>query len=84
MTDAAPRASLSHLAAEVAGGRLIPVLGPDVLTLGDGPPCVPTGARALSQGKASSRCRFVHSPVGCSVTARLRIRLRSWLSTTKP
>ncbi|MBI5165794.1 MAG: SIR2 family protein [Magnetospirillum sp.] len=53
MTDAAPRASLSHLAAEVAGGRLIPVLGPDVLTLGDGPPCVPTGARALSHLLAS-------------------------------
>lgn len=46
MTD--PRAILSTLGPEVAAGRLIPYLGPEVLGLGDAGPPVPVGARELS------------------------------------
>jgi hypothetical protein len=42
-----PRAELAGLRAEVVAGRLIPYLGPDLLTL-DGEPPVPAGARALA------------------------------------
>ncbi len=45
MTDA--RAILTELSAEIAAGRLIPYLGPEVLTLGGESP-VPAGARELS------------------------------------
>lgn len=38
---------LNSLGGEIAAGRLIPFLGPDLLGL-DGPPVVPTGARELA------------------------------------
>lgn len=41
-------ALLEHLSAETAAGRMIPYLGPDVLTLGPDEPPVPSGARALA------------------------------------
>ncbi|MCR6632247.1 MAG: SIR2 family protein [Magnetospirillum sp.] len=49
--SAAPETTvlLERLSADVAAGRLIPYLGPDVLTLGPAEPPVPAGARALSQ-----------------------------------
>lgn len=42
-------ALLEHLSAEMTAGRLIPYLGPDVLSLGPADSPVPVGARALSQ-----------------------------------
>jgi len=42
------RAILARLGKEVASGRLIPYLGPDVLALSPEPSPVPVGARALS------------------------------------
>ena len=39
---------LTEIAAGIAAGRLIPYLGPEVLTLGAEPPPVPTGARELA------------------------------------
>ena len=50
---AAPHAVLERLAADMAAGRMIPYLGPEVLTLGTAEPLVPTGARALSHLLAS-------------------------------
>ncbi len=44
-----PEAALRRLGGEVAAGRLIPYLGPDLLTLGEAPPVVPAGARELAQ-----------------------------------
>ncbi len=43
-----PEAELLRLGGEVAAGRLIPYLGPDLLTLGAAPPVVPAGARELA------------------------------------
>ncbi len=43
-----PPRLLAEIGALVAAGRLIPYLGPEVLTLGPEPPPVPTGARELS------------------------------------
>jgi len=45
---AEPKALLATLSGQVAAGRLIPVLGPAVLDVGDEPCPVPTAARALS------------------------------------
>ncbi|MGE5478384.1 MAG: SIR2 family NAD-dependent protein deacylase [Bacteroidales bacterium] len=45
---APPRALLEQLSADLAGGRMIPYLGPEVLTLGAEEPPVPAGARALA------------------------------------
>lgn len=53
MTAVAPHALLETLSAEMAAGRIIPYLGPEVLTLGPAEPPVPVGARALSQLMAS-------------------------------
>ncbi len=47
MSDA--RALLESLATELAAGRMIPYLGPEVLTLGEEGSPVPVGARALAQ-----------------------------------
>lgn len=44
-----PHALLEQLSAEMAAGRMIPFLGPDVLALGEGESPVPVGARALAQ-----------------------------------
>lgn len=59
-----PRAVLQSLKSEVAAGRLIPYLGPEVLTL-DGEPPVPWGARALSHLMASK----------CAVPGRIKNNL---------
>ncbi len=45
---AVPPSRLAELGRMVAAGRLIPYLGPEVLTLGPEPAPVPTGARAFS------------------------------------
>ena len=46
-----PAALLAEVGAGIAGGRLIPFLGPDVLRLAPDPP-VPVGARALAHALA--------------------------------
>ncbi len=46
---AAPYALLEQLSADMAAGRLIPYLGPEVLALGPAESPVPVGARALAQ-----------------------------------
>ena len=43
-----PHALLEQLAADMAAGRLVPYLGPEVLELGPGESPVPAGARALA------------------------------------
>ncbi|HLO75060.1 MAG TPA: SIR2 family protein [Magnetospirillum sp.] len=49
----APHALMERLSAEMAAGRLIPYLGPEILTLGPVESPVPAGARALSHLMAS-------------------------------
>jgi len=44
-----PKAALADIGRQIAAGRLIPVLGAELLDLGPEPCPVPTGARALSQ-----------------------------------
>lgn len=45
---AEPKAALAEIGQRIAAGRLIPVLGPELLDLGPEPCPVPTGARALA------------------------------------
>lgn len=49
MAATSPTALLEQLAADMAAGRLVPYLGPEVLTLSETQPPVPVGARELAQ-----------------------------------
>ena len=46
--SAEPKAALAEIGRQIASGRLIPVLGAELLELGDEPCPVPTGARELA------------------------------------